>query len=81
MVDKGSGQGGSDQSIVHVNLLENDKAVVSVGEIFSTNGGILGERERKKFDDAVVAFKKKYDADVKRGIDAYIAMMSAPMPY
>lgn len=76
MVDKNPGQGGSDRAVIHANLVENDQGGVSVGEVFSTNGGILGERERQKFDAAVVAVKQRFDADRNRA--AEIAVYPGP---
>jgi len=70
MLDKTSGQGESDASTIYVNLVENKRGEVSVGAAFSTNGGILGDRDRKKFDDAVTAFGSKFAADVESGIEA-----------
>jgi len=67
MVDKSSGQGGSERGTVFVNLVENVKGKVSVGDVFSTNGGILGERDRKAFDDAVSAFGRRFADDASQG--------------
>jgi hypothetical protein len=81
MVDKTDGQGGGDSAVIHVNLVENDRGKVSVGEAFSSNGGILSERNRRKFDEAVVAFKKQFDADMKRGIDDHVRAVSSVPPF
>jgi hypothetical protein len=66
MVDKGSGEGDSAHATISVNLIENEKGKVSVGDVFSTNGGVLGERARKAFDDAATAFATQFAADAKR---------------
>ena len=77
MVDKSSGEGGAGSATVYVNLIENEKGKVSLGDAFSTNAGVLGERDRAKFDDAVGAFGQKFTADMNRGEqDA----ANAPMP-
>jgi len=66
MVDKNAGQGGSDRAVIHVNLVENDRGQVSVGETFSTNGGILGERDRRKFDEAASAVRQTFQSGIDR---------------
>ncbi|GAC1352414.1 MAG: hypothetical protein NVSMB1_15030 [Polyangiales bacterium] len=68
MIDKQSGQAGSDSGFVSINLLENVKGEVTVGDTFSTNGNILSEHRRLAFDKAVKAFGAKFAADVDRGI-------------
>lgn len=77
MVDKGSGQGDGSKAVVHVNLVENDQGLVSVGETFSTNGGILGERELAAFNRSVAAFRERFVADMKRGAAAHQAAIEA----
>ena len=79
MVDKSDGQGSSSSARVFVNLVENVDGKVSLGASFSTNAGILNERDTKKFDDAAAAYKAKYDAEVQRGIDAFASAAAAPV--
>jgi hypothetical protein len=69
MIDKSAGQGSSERAVVHVNLVENDRGEVSVGESFSTNGGILGERDRRKFDEAVTAAAAEFRRGVERAAE------------
>lgn len=77
MIDKSTGQGGGNSAAVHVNLVENDQGKVSVGATFSTNAGILNERDRVRFDNAVTAFQRQFKADVDRGVDAKIRSLSS----
>ncbi|MCA9584238.1 MAG: hypothetical protein KC657_02665 [Myxococcales bacterium] len=70
MVDKSDGQAQSGSAKIHVNLVENDRGQVSVGATFSTNGGVLSEREVRQFDAAVKKHRARWDAERKRGEDA-----------
>jgi hypothetical protein len=69
MVDKGSGTGDGGHATLYVNLVENEKGKVSIGDVFSTNGGILNARDLKAFDDATAAFAKQFAADARRGTE------------
>jgi hypothetical protein len=68
MIDKSPGQGSSDSAAVFINLIENARGVVSLGDTFSTNAGILDARTKRDFDDAVNAFAPQFVKDVHEGI-------------
>ncbi len=55
-LDRTSGEASSTRATVHVNLLENDRGEVSVGETFSTSGAILSPTEKQQYDERAKAF-------------------------
>jgi hypothetical protein len=77
MVGKDSGQGQSDSAVVFVNLLENTQGKVSVGDVFSTDAAMLGDRDRAAFDQAVTAFATQFASDVQNGVNDYTNSLSA----
>ena len=84
MVDKSDGQAQSGFARVHINLVENDQGTVSLGQSFSTNAGILNEREKAAFDAATATHAASWNAERQRGEDAANraneAYANAPFP-
>jgi hypothetical protein len=82
MVDQGSGQPNSEFVTVYLNLVENDRGEVSVGDTFSTSGTILRPRDVTAYNDAAEAFHDKFVGDANRYYDAYLAgMQYSGIPY
>ena len=67
MVDKSDGHSESETSKVHINLVENVDGEVSLGFSFSTNGGILNDRDKAAFDAAIGPEQGRFDGEVSQG--------------
>ena len=77
MIDQGAGQPNSDWATVYLNLVENERGEVSVGDTFSTSGTILRPRDVTAYNDAAKVFHDQFVADAAKYYRDYLAMYAS----
>jgi hypothetical protein len=81
MVDNSSGQAAGDFTTLYINLVQNEKGEVSLGELFSTSATILRPGEVAAFDQAARVFHDDFVADADRYYQDYLDGLGSYPPY